>query len=172
MRVIYTRKQEKKSSKKDTKEKNLTGEEREKSELLTFKAISNTELVIVCSRTLTNYVTEEEEGVVKRNKVRCTFHLSFMININLFSIANIIELYFRICFRIKFIMASKPKKVTYNDPVDDNADYLEPLNLNPTQQYLTERKHLKNHLLQVVSLVQYFFRFHSFSMLVYRFHNL
>jgi hypothetical protein len=64
VRVIHTRKQEKNSSKKDTKEeKNLTEVER-KVNMLDIQGYTNRELVIVCSCTLINYITDEE-GVGK-----------------------------------------------------------------------------------------------------------
>jgi len=44
---------------------------------------TNRELVSVCSRTLTSYITEEER-VLKTNKVRHVDRLSFMTNIHHF----------------------------------------------------------------------------------------
>jgi hypothetical protein len=53
--------------------------------MLDIQGHTNRELVIVCSHTLTNYITVEEEGIVKKNKVRRFYRLSFTIDINLFS---------------------------------------------------------------------------------------
>ena len=50
--------------------------------MLDTQGHTNVELVRICSRTLTNYITEEEEGLVKIDKVR-RFSIAYHLRLDI-----------------------------------------------------------------------------------------